>query len=317
MRIRHWFIEQVNRLLPPSRALKKRPTPTANILVIGATNRAADLDPALLRPGRFDRSIYFDLPNRPGRREIIDYYLAKKAHDAELDDDHRRDTMAAMTSGYTPVMIEHLLDEALVWALRRGADRLNWADIQQAKMTEEIGLAQPVEYTEAERRTIATHEAGHATVAWLVGKSRKLEVLSIIKRKDALGLLAHSDREERFLKSQSELESLVEIALGGLAAEEVFFGEISSGPSGDLMAATTLTAQMIGSLGMDGTLFSYEAWSRCPRRPTSWPRWPPPTRARPASRSAWPTPTSGPGSCWPRTATWSRRCATPSSSATS
>jgi cell division protease FtsH len=259
MRIRHWFVERINRLLPPHRQLKKQPTPYANILVIGATNRAADLDPALLRPGRFDRSLYFDLPNRSGRREIIDYYLAKKAHDDELDDGHRRDTMAAMTSGYTPVMIEHLLDEALVWALRRGADRLNWADIQRAKMTEEIGLAQPVEYTEAERRTIATHEAGHATVAWLVGKSRKLEVLSIIKRKDALGLLAHSDREERFLKSQSELESLVEIALGGLAAEEVFFGEISSGPSGDLMAATTLTAQMIGSLGMDGTLFSYEA----------------------------------------------------------
>jgi ATP-dependent Zn protease len=228
----------------------------ANILVIGATNRAADLDPALLRPGRFDRSLYFDLPNRAGRREIIDYYLAKKSHDAELDIDQRRDTMAAMTSGYTPVMIEHLLDEALVWALRRGADRLSWGDIQKAKMTEEIGLAQPVEYTEAERRTIATHEAGHATVAWLVGKSRKLEVLSIIKRKDALGLLAHSDREERWLKSQSELEGLVEIALGGLAAEEVFFGEISSGPSGDLQAATTL---MIGSLGMDGTLFSYEA----------------------------------------------------------
>ena len=227
--------------------------------MIGATNRAADLDPALLRPGRFDRSLYFDLPSRAGRREIIDYYLAKKAHEAELDDDHRRDTMAAMTSGYTPVMIEHLLDEALVWALRRGADRLSWNDVQKAKMTEEIGLAQPVEYTEAERRTIATHEAGHATIAWLVGKSRKLEVLSIIKRKDALGLLAHSDREERFLKSQSELDGLVEIALGGLAAEEVFFGEISSGPSGDLQAATTLVAQMVGSLGMDGTLFSYEA----------------------------------------------------------
>ncbi len=259
MRVSHWCIERVNRLLPPHRQIKKRPTPHANVLVIGATNRAADLDPALLRPGRFDRSIYFDLPSRGGRREIIDYYLAKKAHEADLDDDHRRDTMAAMTSGYSPVMIEHLLDEALVWALRRDADRLNWGDVQRAKMTEEIGLAQPVDYTEAERRTIATHEAGHATVAWLVGKSRKLEVLSIIKRKDALGLLAHSDREERFLKSQSELESLVEIALGGLAAEEVFFGEISSGPSGDLMAATSLAAHMIGSLGMDGTLFSYEA----------------------------------------------------------
>src|SRR5207245_9342614 len=105
-----------------------------------------------------------------GRREIIDYYLAKKSHDSELDQDARRDTMAAMTSGYTPVMIEHLLDEALVWALRRGADGLSWADLQRAKMTEEIGLAQPVQYTEAERRTIATHEAGHATIAWPVRK---------------------------------------------------------------------------------------------------------------------------------------------------
>ncbi|HYT38237.1 MAG TPA: AAA family ATPase, partial [Acidimicrobiia bacterium] len=259
LRVRHWFVERVNRLLPTHAQLRKRPAPMANILVIGATNRAADLDPALLRPGRFDRSIYFDLPSRAGRREIVDYYLGKKAHEADLDDPQRRDTLAAMTSGYTPVMIEHLLDEALVWALRRDADRLSWADLQQAKMTEEIGLGQPVEYTEAERRTIATHEAGHATVAWLVGKSRKLEVLSIIKRKTALGLLAHSDREERFLKSQSELEGLVDIALGGLVAEELFFGEISSGPAGDLQAATSLTAQMIGSLGMDGSLFSYDA----------------------------------------------------------
>ena len=82
-------------------------------------------------------------------------------------------------------------------------------------MTEEIGLAQPVEYTEAERRTIATHESGHATVAWLAGKGRKLEVLSIVKRKDALGLLSHSDEEERFTKTRSEIEALIQIAFGG------------------------------------------------------------------------------------------------------
>ncbi|HZI37152.1 MAG TPA: AAA family ATPase, partial [Acidimicrobiia bacterium] len=262
VRLRNWGIERINGLLPTGSQIRKQTVPPANILVIGATNRAADLDPALLRPGRFDRSIYFDVPSRAGRREIVDYYLAKKAHEPDLDDPARRDTMAAMTAGYTPVMIEHLLDEALVWALRRGADQLSWADIQKAKMTEEIGLAQPVEYTEAERRTIATHESGHATVAWLVGKSRKLEVLSIIKRKLALGLLAHSDREERFLQSQSEIHGLIQIALGGIVAEELFFGEISSGPSGDLQAATTLAAQMIGSLGMGGSLFSYEAMHR-------------------------------------------------------
>jgi len=258
-RLRNTIGEWINIFLPPHVQLKRHRTSPANILVIGATNRAGDLDPALLRPGRFDRSVYFDLPSRSGRREIIDYYLAKKAHEPELDEPAKRDRLSAMTSGYSPVMIEHVLDEALVFALRRGAKRLSWSDIQRAKMTEEIGLAQPVEYTEAERRTIATHESGHAVVAWLAGKSRKLEVLSIIKRKEALGLLAHSDSEERFLKSESEIRSLIEIALGGMVAEELFFGEITSGPAGDLKAATNYAAMMVGSLGMGGSLFSYEA----------------------------------------------------------
>jgi ATP-dependent Zn protease len=268
-RVRNWSIDRVNRWLPSHRQLKAPRLQAANILVIGATNRAADLDPALLRPGRFDRSIYFDLPSRSGRREIIDYYLDKKAHVPELDDPARRDNLAAMTFGYSPVMIEHLLDEALVWALRRGGDALDWHDLQQAKMTEEIGLKQPVEYTEQERRTIATHEAGHATVAHLVGTAgpggqpgtlaRKLEVLSIIKRKDALGLLAHSDLEERFTKTRSEIIALIQIAMGGMVAEELFFGEAGTGPSGDLHAATTAAAQMVGSLGMAGSLISYDA----------------------------------------------------------
>jgi cell division protease FtsH len=258
-RLRGHFIDRFNRWLPSGREIKKRNGAAANILVIGATNRAADLDPALLRPGRFDRSIYFDLPSRAGRRDIIDYYLDKKAHEPDVDDDGRRNTLAAMTFGYTPVMIEHLLDEALVWALRRGADQLSWEDVQQAKMTEEIGLAQPVEYTEAERRTIATHESGHAAVAWLVGKGRRLEVLSIIKRKDALGLLAHSETEERYTKTRTEVVSLIQIAFGGMVAEELFFGEAGTGPSGDLHAATLAAAQMVGSYGMANSLISYEA----------------------------------------------------------
>ena len=251
--------EVVNTLLPATLQLRKAPLVPANILVIGATNRAGDLDPALLRPGRFDRSVYFDLPSRSGRREIIDYYLGKKAHDAELDGAALRDRLAAMTSGYSPVMIEHLLDEALVWAIRRGAPGLSWADVQRAKMTEEIGLAQPVEYTEAERRTIATHESGHATIAYLAGTTRRLDVLSIIKRADALGLMGHSEKEERFLRTQSELEAHIQIALGGLVAEELFFGEITSGPAADLAAATTSAALMVGALGMAGSLISYEA----------------------------------------------------------
>jgi ATP-dependent Zn protease len=258
-RLAGWFVDQVNRWLPAHSQLRKPATPAANVLVIGATNRAADLDPALLRPGRFDRSIHFDLPNRGGRREIIDYYLGKKAHDAALDEPAARDTLAAMTFGYSPVMIEHLLDEALVWALRRGGHRLNWHDVQQARMTEELGLKNPVAYAEHERRAIATHEAGHATVAHMVGKGRKLEVLSIIKRGDALGLLSHSDLEERYTKSRSEIEALIHIAFGGMVAEELFFGESGTGPAGDLQAATSAAAQMVGSLGLGGSLISYEA----------------------------------------------------------
>ena len=258
-RLHGWFVDRVNAWLPDGRQLsKKRPTP-ANVLIIGATNRASDLDPALLRPGRFDRSVHFDLPNRSGRREIIDYYLDRKAHVAELDRDDRREALAAMTAGYSPVMIEHLFDEGLVWALREGRERMTWADVQQAKFTEEIGLKQPVEYTPEERRRIATHEGGHAVVAHLLAPDRKLEVLSIVKRRDALGLLAHSDSEERFTKTVSELRALVEIAFGGIVAEEHGFGQASTGPASDLAYATSVAAQMVGSYGMAGSLISFAA----------------------------------------------------------
>jgi ATP-dependent Zn protease len=253
------FIDFANRWLPAHRRLQKKPPLASNILVIGATNRAADLDPALLRPGRFDRSIHFDLPTRSGRREIIDYYLNKKVHVPELDKEERRDVLAAMTFGYTPVMIEHLFDEALVWALRDGRGAMDWRDVQQAKMTEEIGLKQPVEYTEDEKCTIATHEAGHAVVAHLVGQNRKLEVLSIIKRRDALGLLAHSDNEERYTRTRSELLGSMKIAFGGMSAEELFFGESGTGPGSDLAHATRIAAQMVGAFGMAGSLVSFEA----------------------------------------------------------
>jgi cell division protease FtsH len=252
-------IDKVNNWLPDHRQLSRpRPVP-ANVLVIGATNRAADLDPALLRPGRFDRSIHFDLPSRSGRREIIDYYLAKKAHAPELDREDRREALAAMTAGYTPVMIEHLFDEGLVWALREGRSAMTWSDVQQAKFTEEIGLKAPVEYAPDEKRAIATHEAGHAVVAHVLGEGRKLEVLSIIKRRDALGLLAHSETEERFTRTADELRVLVAISMGGLAAEELVLGQSGTGPAGDLAYATRLAAQMVGTYGMAGSLVSFEA----------------------------------------------------------
>jgi ATP-dependent Zn protease len=204
-----------------------------------------------------------DVPNRVGRREIIDYYLARKAHNAELDDPGQRDNLAGSTFGYSPVMLEHLLDEGLVWALRGGRAEMSWEDVQKARMTEELGLAQPVCYTEGERRAIATHEAGHATVAHFAAPGRQLDVLSIIKRREALGLLSHSGSEERFTQTRSECQALLQIAMGGMVAEEIFFGEPGTGPSGDLAGATRLAAQMVGAYGMAGSLISLDA-SRAP-----------------------------------------------------
>jgi cell division protease FtsH len=263
-RVKHRLIDAVNTLLPAHRSIKKKESAYANVLVIGATNRADNLDPALLRPGRFDRILHFDLPSRAGRRELIDYFLDRRKHADDMDREELREEFASMTLGYTPAMLEHVLDEALVWALRDDRRQLNWRDVQRARLTQEIGIAQPVAYTDRERDLIATHEAGHAVAAYLCAKDRKLEVLSIIKRRSALGLLAHSDTEERFTKTKSELEGTLKVALGGMAAEQLFFGESGTGPSSDLTAATTLVAQMVGSFGMGNSLVSYEAVANGP-----------------------------------------------------
>jgi len=252
-------IDWLNGYLPLDHQLHKPPPRYNNILVIAATNRADALDPALLRPGRFDRKLYFDLPNKDGRRELIDYFLVRKAHHPELDDPLRREELAHLTFGYTPVMIEHLLDEALIWGLRSGRDAMRWVDVSQAKLSEEIGLKQPVTYTPLEKEMVATHEAGHAVAAYLSGVGRRLEVLSIIKRKDALGLLAHNDTEERWTRTRSELEAFLRIACAGMAAEELWFGESTTGPGGDLVGATNIAAQMVGALGMANSLVSYVA----------------------------------------------------------
>jgi cell division protease FtsH len=263
-KVRDRFAEWVNGYLPAGKRLRTRRPTFHNMLVIAATNRADSLDPALLRPGRFDRRLYFDLPTKKGRRDLIDYFLKTKSHETELDEDDSRERLAHDTLGYTPVMIEHLLDESLLVALKAGRDAMRLSDVYEAKLTEEIGLAQATTYTREEREAIATHEAGHATAAYFLGTSRRMEVLSIIKRRQSLGLLAHADREERYTRSRSELEAQVAISLAGMAAEEAFLGEPGTGPGSDLTAATEIAAMMVGALGMAGSLVSYEAVTEGP-----------------------------------------------------
>lgn len=257
-RLHNALVDMANKLLPAHRQLKRRPSSYNNILLIAATNRADILDPALLRPGRFARRLAFERPARADRRALVDHFLSSKAHAEELAGDSHRDQIAAQTFGYTPVMIEHLFDEALVHALRQGRQAMTMEDVAAARLTEEVGLKNPVPYTERERRLVATHEAGHATVAYLAG-TRRLEVLSIVKRAGSLGLLAHGDLEEEYNKSRSELEAMMDIAMGGLVAEELEFGETSTGPAGDLASATNIACRIVGAAGMGGSLVSLAA----------------------------------------------------------
>jgi cell division protease FtsH len=263
-RLRARMISWVNAYLPSDRQMPAMKPEYHNILLIAATNRGDALDPALVRPGRFDRRLYFDVPTKQGRIDLIDYFLGRKRHHQQLDDRAMRERIAYETFGYTPVMIEHLFDEGLLVALREGRREMNFDDVIEAKFNEEIGLKQPVVYTDQDRVAVATHEAGHATVAYFVGQNRRLEVLSIIKRRASLGLLAHGDSEERFTRTRTEIESGIAIALGGLVAEEICIGDTGTGPAADLAHATTLAANMVGSFGMAGSLISFDAISDGP-----------------------------------------------------
>ena len=258
-KFRAYFRRKVNYFLAPDRQLKGAAPEYTNLLLIAATNRASSLDKALLRPGRFDRILHFPHPGHSGRRELIDLFLERKAHTSELDEPNAREDIASATLGYTPASLERLFDEALLLALRENRHKLCPQDVTQARFEMELGLPEEVESPEHELETIATHEAGHAVIAYLVGKGRRLEVLSIVKRGEALGFLAHRMTEERHTQKQSELRAMIQISLGGMVAEEVFFGESGSGPAGDLISATTVAAEMVGSMGLGGSLISYRA----------------------------------------------------------
>jgi cell division protease FtsH len=249
------LVDFLNLLLPADRHVPRPTARPANVLLVAATNRAADLDPALLRPGRFDRIIHFGLPGHSSRAAIAVHYLARKRHDPELT----ATLVADVTSGYSPAAIERLLDEALVCALRQERLEMTWSDVLEAKLVTELGLSAAVAYAPDERRRIATHEAGHALVAELVG--RRVTIASILQRSEALGLVAHTDQEERNVHTPTEARAILRIMLAGRAAEELEFGEASSGVAADLEAATTLAARVVGALGAGGSLVSFEAAS--------------------------------------------------------
>ncbi len=229
--------------------------PNYNILFIGATNRPSVLDEALTRPGRFGRQIVFRLPNREDRKDIAALYFDKKKHDAALDTPGRREEFARITDGYSPADIEQVLSLALLYAFEDGRDILRWNDIREAMGNVEAGLAIPVEYTERDKIAVARHELGHAIASHFFEKDRSHVRLSIRRRADPQmgeigGYHKSLPQEEEWLTFRSQLAARLRAGLGSIACEHVFYGENTTGVTGDLIQATAVAAQMVGIVGM-------------------------------------------------------------------
>jgi ATP-dependent Zn protease len=221
------------------------------IYFIGATNIPIEqLDPALTRPGRMGRHVWFRTPTKQDRMDIFDLYLGKVAHDEELDRPGRRDEIARITAGYSPAMIDQVCSLALTYAHHRGVVRFEWGDLVEAMTTLEAGSAIGIDYIPGETRAVAIHEAGHAVAGHVYMKGRESVRLSIRMRGSALGHHQALEKEERFSRFRSEEIGLIIWGLGSLAAERVFFGETTNGVGGDLFAVTAAAAYMVGASGM-------------------------------------------------------------------
>ena len=229
-----------------------RPRPRSEqIFFVGATNAPMDsLDPALTRPGRMGRHVWFRTPTKQDRLDVFDLYLAKVSHEGELDENRRRDELARVTNGYSPAMIEQVCSMALTIAHHEGRGRFSWFDLLEAMTTVESGTAIGIEYIPEETRAVAIHEAGHAVTAHVYMKGTESTRLSIRKRGQALGHHQALEKEERFSSWRHEEMGRLIWTLGAMAAEHVFYGETSTGVGGDVMSATARAAWMVGASGM-------------------------------------------------------------------
>jgi ATP-dependent Zn protease len=221
------------------------------IYFIGATNVPVDrLDPALTRPGRMGRHVWFRTPTKQDRLDVLDLYLGKVAHEPELDQPHKREEIARVTNGYAPAMLEQVTSMALTIAHHSNREALTWDDLVEAMTTLEAGTAVGIEYIPEESRAVAIHEAGHAAAGHAYLKGAESTRLSIRMRGGALGHHQALEKEERFSRFRSEEFARLVWALGAMAAERVFYGENSNGVGGDVMSVTAQAAYMVGASAM-------------------------------------------------------------------
>jgi cell division protease FtsH len=221
------------------------------VIVIAATNRVDVLDPALLRPGRFDRQIVIDLPDIRGRRKILDVH----AKNIRLDPKADLDAIAKSTPGFSGADLANLINEAALLAARNNKDAATQADLEEARDKVCFGRERRSrKIPERDRRLTAWHESGHAIVNLFLENSIPLHKVTIIPRGQALGLTMMMEHEDRYSRSRLEMLDIITTDLGGRVAEEIALGDITSGASQDIAHATTLARAMVCSYGMSDKL---------------------------------------------------------------
>lgn len=245
-RKRTWYYRNILRQQPPK--------PERRVLTIGATNRIGALDPAMLRPGRFDKKVRVDAPDMEGRRDIIEYYLSKMAHDESMDPL----VLASETPFYTPADIKYLLNEALRYAMFDGRTYLTYEDFRRAQPEHEIGLRSPIKNLSREDKyRLAAHEAGHAIAIRLFTPTYRISRITIIRQGGALGHVSWQPATEEFdyLQTFEFLLNRLKVSVAGRAAEFEFCGEDERSMSvgGDFPAARNDLNRM-AACGMFGAL---------------------------------------------------------------
>lgn len=225
-------------------------TQTESVIVMAATNRPDVLDPALLRPGRFDRHITVDRPNYKGRLAIFEVHSKNVPLDIDVD----LERLAAGTVGLTGADIRNLVNEAALWASRHDKDYVDMADFEYARDKVLMGAKREEILSGKEKSMTAYHESGHALLAWLVPGVDRVHKVSIIPRGRALGVTQLLPEEDRVNISESELRTRLLFLLGGRAAEKLVFDEYSAGAEDDLNKATQLARRMITHWGMSERL---------------------------------------------------------------
>jgi ATP-dependent Zn protease len=234
--------------------MKPKSPPKYRILHIFATNMPQALDEAMLRPGRIDRQYKVAYPQKNGRRETLEYYLAKVRHELTSDQIDKLSTITPYSSGAD---IKDIVNEGLVIAIRDGRDTITYKDIVRARQLKEHGLPDDSEYIDRERHSVAVHEACHAVVAYRLRKHATIDMATIERRGDVGGFVSSIPPEDQFVTWRTEREIDVMTFLASLAGERMLFeGDHSTGVGGDMRGATTLVTQMHAYYAMGGGIAS-------------------------------------------------------------